>query len=244
MALTRTARGSAYGGAGSDTVTTGSFTPSNNSLLVAFIGGIVFGPPTDITIDDTAGLTWTRRGAGGDQSEAACQIFTAPVTTGVSMTVSGHIVEAEEISISVVEYTGHDTSAPVVQTKYGGGASNSGAHSITLDASPASSSEVLAGVNTTNATAAITEGSGWTEVHEVAGGVVDLETEARGSSTSVTVAWTTVTCSNEFTSGAIEIKAAAEAGGQAPDFGFGSRGVSSLNFNYRNRIIGFQPGVT
>src|SRR3989304_6926117 len=95
MALARTSRGSwntlSSGGA---IFTTGSFTPPNNSLLVVLVSAdsTIFPDLSDsLTLTDSVGLTWTKRivaGNGTGTYAVGFAVWTAPVTTGGSMTLT------------------------------------------------------------------------------------------------------------------------------------------------------------
>lgn len=151
MTLTRTTLatyGAAINTAGG--WTSGSFTPADGSLLVACVSGMhdwgSTDPSADFTISDSAGLTWTRGVYYGDASSWSMggAIFTAPVTTGVSMTVSADCAARAMYSGSIVVlgFTGHDTSSPIGATGTVTGPTN-GAATITLSGTPASTSQVV-----------------------------------------------------------------------------------------------------
>src|SRR5512144_2897420 len=125
---------------------TGSFTPANNSLL------IVFACVSDSAALSVAGgsLSWTPQksaaSSGGFDSEVYC--WTAPVTTGASMTVTvSGTTQGSTCCIAVYQATGHDTGTPVGAT--GSSTSNSGSSvtslSYSLSGTPASTSYILAG---------------------------------------------------------------------------------------------------
>lgn len=238
MALSRTSRGSATATGASNAVT-GSFTPSDSSLLVALIAGVSdgSGDPTGTNAVSGGSLSWTKRKSVwvGDVMfggwGAWAEIWTAPVTTGASMTVTSNPGTTQDGHyVSVVEYTGYDSSSPIGATASGTRTNAQGSLSITLDASPASTSEVVANVVTDQwqspGAGAVTIGTGWTLIHDfpTAGAETDGLSEVRGSSTSTTVLWDNVDASNGDTSGAaaavaIEIKVAPAAGGTARSFG-------------------------
>ena len=79
---------------GTGSYTTGSFTPSNASLLVVICSVMTNAGSTDpsgsLTISDSVGLTWTAQVNVGDASawSIGMRIWTAPVTTGASMTAT------------------------------------------------------------------------------------------------------------------------------------------------------------
>lgn len=83
-------------GTGDFAGTSGAFVPANNSVLVVeFLVDTGAGTtPTNITISG-GGLTWTPQVARGDSEGTAgfVAIYTAPVTTGESMTVSVTVLD-------------------------------------------------------------------------------------------------------------------------------------------------------
>lgn len=224
MALVRTNRASAISTANS--VTTASFTPSANSLLVACVGGNSEGATPVYTVSGGS-LTWTRRksqwvtdgsGSGWDDQT---EIWTAPVgASPSSMTVQvSSTATMDGIYISTYDYTGYNTSSPVGATASGTRVEADGAFSITLDGSPASTSEVIAVGGADNylasAGAVFTPGSGWTQLYENNTSETFGHVQIRGSSTSTAVAWVQFDCTaggyGFGTAVAIEIKA--DAGG-------------------------------
>jgi len=114
------------------TATSGSFTPANNSLLVVCIGASEASTnAASISSVSGGGLTWTSRGTrgtgnngGGTNSPGFCAIYTAPVSTGSSMTVSTAITWADNfvafrVSSKVYIVTSQDAS-PIGTTGSGG----------------------------------------------------------------------------------------------------------------------------
>jgi hypothetical protein len=228
MALSRTdySTTTAYDrGASTAAVNTASFTPPNNSLLVIVAGLIADNDaavrPTSLTITDDLGahLTYTVRVTTGNPAQwgYGARIWTAPVTTGASMQIQigSGAAQANAIYIRRFAYTGYDTVTPTGATATGTDANGTGAASITLSGTPASTSEVigvLSGV-VVSGSATVTEGSGWTEVDEsLDTGWGYFEVQTRTGSTSTTVAWAEVgNAANplEAMLAALEIRAAA-----------------------------------
>ena len=232
VSLVRTNRtsGSSIENVGTASYTTAAFTPSNNSLLVVVLGIAYAGTsatPTNATVVDSAGLTWTRQleVSASAANEAALQVWTAPVTTGVSMTIT--VDEGADsvyaYFVDVVDYTGYDTSSPI-----GASVTNTALSEptgpMTLSAAPASTSEVIA-ARVHNAAAigftAATPGSGWTELYDqfpYTGGA-GMESQVRGGSTSTSIAWTNVNTTpvtaEQLIGLAIEIKQAPGGSGTA-----------------------------
>ncbi len=184
---------------------TASFTPSNNSLLVVVcmaVGNSDSGMRgTDLSISNTGGWTFTSRKAstGSAGWSYAVRIWTAPVTTGASMTVTcstgvGSI--GGNAYIYVADYTGYDTGTPVgVDGAASIGAGADGAQSFTLSGSPCSGGEVIAALvgAVGSGTVNVTEGSGWTELADAP--LLDQsrnQVQIRTGSTSTSVAWVDV----------------------------------------------------
>jgi hypothetical protein len=212
-------------------LSTTSFTPSDNVLLVLAVGFLVESagdfsndPPLAVA---GGSLTWTRRthteeDLGG--YVATHQIWTAPVTTGASMTIT----VTDDISAAtgdgihgmweVLEVSDYNTGDPVGASASNTGLGN-GAGALTLSGAPASSSLVLAsrfyapdGAESCNATPA----TGWTEISDLNHtnpGYSELQTQRRTGSTSTGVNWDDLSSGSAaaFVSHAValEIKAAA-----------------------------------
>lgn len=194
----------AGGGVGTLSVTSSAFTPSNSSLLIASIG-VVNGPAggdvqTGLVVTG-GGWTWTRRlGPNGGTISgytAAHEIWTAPVTTGASMTINvahagiNSVADPAHVQFNVVDITGYETSTPI-----GGTASDlstdTGSKSITLSSSPATTSIVFASrlFQSNGGDSLATVGSGWTELYDLTdNGYASLQSQYRGSSTSSSVDW-------------------------------------------------------
>lgn len=203
MALTRTQRSATTSSGVAQTAAfeSATFTPANDSLLVA-IGLAVEESDsgmegTDLTVSDSLGtLTWTSRAATVTSPlwSYGIRIWTAPVTTGASMTVS---VDCGARSIQyyrleVFDYTSNAGSVGTGASAIGSSAVGNGADSITLSAAPALASEVIAAVMTLNSagTGSIDPAAGWTELNDVtAPNWSTFQTQARTGSTSTTVGW-------------------------------------------------------
>jgi len=193
------------GGAGHGTggFTTGSFTPSNNSLLTVVCFAITQTDgaftASDLTITDSIdGLNWTSRAATGAAPawSQGIRVWTKPITTGASMTVTvdAGAFDIHGYRVEVYDYTGYDTGTPIGATATGTDADGDGAASITLSATPRSDSEIMAcaciGI-ATNGTHATTPGTSWTELFDVelSDGWVASETQIRTSYTGTSVDW-------------------------------------------------------
>jgi hypothetical protein len=234
-----------FGGVGTGVpfvYTTGSFTPPANSLLVAHFG-IVNGPGTGC--DNRVGLasvtggslTWTKRlgptGAASDNPYASAtsytsagEVWTAPVGgSPASMTIvatssCNNASDGARGLIEVEAYTGYDTGSPIGATAsaaIGFFITGNDTASLTLSASPASSSIVQAGLHaeTFGANSTAAPGSGWTEIYDQGtslDGYGAMQGQVRTGSTSTSVDWNN-TSAGQIDWGtwlyAIEIKEAA-----------------------------------
>ena len=190
---------------GTGSTTSASFTPPDHSLLVALSAdcgsGDVGGDfSTEMTITDSAGLTWTSRVNVGEPASGsyaqAIRLWTAPVTTGVPMTVTRD-VGSRNIGarlISVVAYTGYDILDPIGATAGVLLAQHDGPGSVTLSVAPAATSEIFGGRGggvIASGVSAAEPGAGITEIHDLSvDGGGGLQTQARPpGSTSTTFDW-------------------------------------------------------
>lgn len=230
MALSRTDLLSQTFTPGTGSATSSAFTPPSSSLLVVAheaANNNTGDVRNNLTISG-GGLTWTQResrssdeGGVGDYT-TGLTIWTAPVATGASMTltIDAGSLDLNHAALAVSAYTGYDTASPVGATA--GGALHAYAAppvavALTLTAAPPSTSEVFAAVvaNVFGSSGGVTPGSGWTEVYELGpiNGWGELETQIRTGSTSTSVAWVDVNSSSGsfygWAAAAIEVKAAA-----------------------------------
>lgn len=206
MAITRTQRiastsGSAFG---TGAYTSASFTPSANSLLVVVAMAITTADGgmrgTDLTISDSASLTWTSRAAttASPAWSYGIRIWTAPVGgSPVSMTVSVDCgaFSVEHYRLEIFDYTSSIGECIAAATAIGSDADGDGAASITLSAAPATDSHVIGACFTglSAGSGTITEGSGFTEINDSSvGGWSVHQTQTRTGSTSTTVDWVDV----------------------------------------------------
>ena len=236
MALTRTDQynaASLVAGASQLVAQSTSFNPGNNSLIVVLLGVENEITPQAVTFtatDNSAGgpLIWTNRLEVAVQNlgsyVGAASIWTAPLTTGLSLQVTAgctqlsSLVDPGNVLMQIVSYTGYNIASPIGGTITNNTAGD-GALTITLGATPAATSEVLAirfrEDNGTQSTGA-TPGTGWTQVFTVSTaspGYGDLQSQFRNNSTLTSVIWDD-TSSNAAASSwmrdtlGIEIKAA------------------------------------
>lgn len=208
MTITRTQRNATTSAAtfGTGAFASGSFTPSNDSLLLALGFGITTLDGgfrgTDLTITDTAGLSWTSRAAttASPAWSYGIRAWTAPITTGVSMTASldAGAFSMEFYRFEIFDFTtdlGVGSTVGVGGTAIGSDADGDGAASITLSATPATSSQVigacLTGLGSVSGT--ITSGAAFSQINEaVLTSWAVTETEVRTGSTSTAVDWVDV----------------------------------------------------
>ena len=214
MALTLTARANANNATDADnpSVTTASFTPSNDSLLVVSALSQANGSTITINISDSVGLTWTSRASAPASSfNMASRQWTAPVTTGVSMTVTISTTNGfGAVSVAVVDITGYDTTTPTGVNLAANTGSRSGAYSPALSGTSASDSIVVAAGVTDFGTA--TKGASWTEIYDAspAAGGTQHQVNVEYIAGAVSAAnWAALDSSFATSACAIEIKAAA-----------------------------------
>lgn len=214
MALVLTARANADNATDTDnpSVTTASFTPSNNSLLVVSALSQAGGGTVTINISDSVGLTWTSRASSPASGfNMASRQWTAPVTTGVSMTVTITTTNGfGAVSVAVVDVTGYDTTTPTGVNLQANTGARSGAYSPALSGTSASDSIVVeAGVSDFGTA---TKGSARTEIYDAspAAGGTRHEVNVQYIAGAVSTAnWAALDTSFATSACAIEIKAAA-----------------------------------
>jgi hypothetical protein len=185
-----------YTSSTSTTMVSASFTPSNSSLIVV-LGFWSDSRTSSWTLPTISGggLSWDTRVSriAASQYQFGYGIWTAPVTTGVSMTAtltSGASWYDNGGSMAVYSITGHNSSSPVnataesfVNTSY------SGAKSINFSTTPAASSILLGGGiidEDGSALVDMTSGTGWTSDHGAVGDtwIMSRFQNSTGASTS------------------------------------------------------------
>lgn len=188
-------------GHGTGTYTTGSFTPNNSSLLVV-IASIMedsgsSDPSGDLTVSDSAGLTWTSQATVGDASSWSIgqRVWTAPVTTGVSMTVTFDCAARNiyQYFVEVADYTGH---GGVGQIGTNTTLPTDGAGTVTLAGSPAATSEIIGAImqDATGTAGADPLDGTYTELYDIdslTGSASQAQARAAGS-TSTSFSWSDV----------------------------------------------------
>lgn len=188
MALSRTVllTDNSAAGHGTSGWTSGAFTPPDNSVVVAAVAFMEDSGTTDPTGDVSlsgGGLTWTKQqtAAAIGAWTGGVAIWTAPVATGTSMSVT---VDCAARNIyryvcSVVAYTGADTAVGG-KAKLDTGPVN-GAATMNLDAEPQNGSEIFAALMSDTGSGSA-PGSGWTEIHDVQTlGDTGIQTQVRSA---------------------------------------------------------------
>lgn len=177
------------------TITSASITPSANCLLVACTNRHDVEALSISTTLSNVG-TWTQ--ATVTNSGQRVSIFYANVTgspgTG-TITITGASSLAIPWRLEIAETTGHNTSAPVTQSKTGFG--NSSTLTLTLDSTPAASSMVVGYVGDVSG-AGVTAGTGFTEIHDSAtnSGIARTQLQYDLASADTTCDWSTLNTSN------------------------------------------------
>lgn len=203
MALTRTNRinSASADSFGTGAYTSGSFTPNNSSLLVAVGYGIAETDSgmrgTSLTISDSLGtLTWTARAqtTASPGWSYGISIWTAPVTTGASMTASLDCgaTNIHAYRLWIDDITGYDTGTPVTGSIVGSDADGNGTAALTLAATPDAADIIYgaAAMGISSGTPSVTPGSGFTELMDaLSTGWANWELETITGVTSTNVDW-------------------------------------------------------
>ncbi len=198
-----------------------AFTPPDNSLLVAVVGVCESSGNTDPSGDIAiagGSLTWTPRLTIGSATpfSRGVRIFTAPVTIGASMTVTGSMGgrPMHSIDCHVFAYENANTASPVgASASSNTVAGGAGPQTLTLSAPPALTSEVLAVMHTNpnSAVSPITPTAPWwIEQYDNGGANIQMQTQTRANNADTTVSWSGVgaTFNPANVAAAIEIKQA------------------------------------
>lgn len=240
MALSRTNVGSFSSGAahGTGSFVTTSFTPANNSLLVVCVRA---SGSTEVAIESLitlagGGWTYTKR-VGKDNIVAgdgidSVSIWTAPVTTGASMTltVDCGAVDIFQYVLDVFTYTGYNAGSPIGGTGVStSSAAGSAPLTYTLSATPAASSELVASA-IADAVSTITPGTSWTEQF-TSDPEPEYSTETITGVTSTTITWNALQSSANagVASAAVEILVDAQNPFEQTDWPLPGRGPQRSN---------------
>ncbi len=221
-------------GSGAFTTATLSPTPANGSLLLA----AVYGGPLDAgggddvgVLTDSLGLSWTKivktEFNWVDTDYVLTQLWYAIVdedaSGGMTLTYTHTGRSFYQMGIWAAYYTGYDTGSPIGAKSPTDSTSTSSTPGLTLDATPAATSNVyamiaMAGTETTTETA----GSSFTEIDAAytTNAFLRTQIQARTGSTSTAVSWSTANVAaapyNVQAMVAAEIKEAAGGGVSIP----------------------------
>ena len=201
-------------------VTTTSFTPENNSLLVALINCQLDNLGVGLSFSQTVsggGLTWNFIDEYDivDNYELKAFAYYAEVSTASSMTFTFDSNDSNGLigpAIIIYNFTGYNTASPIGGSYASGGQnSRSGAYNATLSATPDSTSYIVAAAMTDDGTT--TYGTNWTNdqndvTGDSSGPYLDYAAQSRTNWTSTTVAWDAISTSGSWASIGVEIKEA------------------------------------
>jgi len=207
----------------SNSLTSNSFTPADNSLLVVIMSVKNVGPnPTTLSnqsISDTQSLTWTKDEEVTHQSfdSTGVSIWSAPVTSGASMTVTvnsggGGTGSLGQISITVLNFVNTASAGDIaaIQSFTDGatGGGRSGSYSGTLSASCTAGDVLVAGSASNEATggdASAAPGTNWVQAGEYYGSETTANHEFRNDEyTGTAVDYSTLFSGSSWSVGAVE----------------------------------------
>lgn len=202
-------------------------------------------PLTGNTSMSGGGLTWTKRAFVSHNnvgfSWGACVvIFTAPVTTGASMTVTASCTgggASLHCNLHVFDATGYDTSTPVDTITASNTAFANGAMSMSLSSAPPSTGLVIAARAVVPAGTDLnpaTPGASYTELYDTnsEAGYGGLQSEYRTGSTSTTVDWVTVGSDTGAAAAAYAIVIREGSGAAATSRSLGRRNIRSFRRSF------------
>ncbi|HEX2174074.1 MAG TPA: hypothetical protein VHL09_16705 [Dehalococcoidia bacterium] len=169
MALTFTTLTSGEDGDGGASSATASFTPAANSLILVAVSTGLTGAAAAPSSLSGHSLTWTPRGnatiSNGNLNIAlySAQAGASPSADNLDINYSG--ITPTNCIWEVVQVSGHDTSAPIAQTKQRGGTGFSFENpSLTFDAAVKATSGIFGAFAKNNQTAVGTTGGGYTKI--------------------------------------------------------------------------------
>jgi hypothetical protein len=186
------------------TLATGSFTPSANALVIVYIGNTrtVTAAPTSYSISsDTFGAemgAWTEiaslsfnDGVDRFMGISAWWAIASATPAAGTVTFSWTNSTARNVAAAIEFASGYHATTPVLNSKSGSGTGST--LSLTLDATPASTSAVVGLIASAGDAGGITPGSGYTELREGdSGGTITtttLESQYDLVSPTTTVNW-------------------------------------------------------
>lgn len=201
--------------AAATSITSASVTPTSDALLVVVARCGTADESANIAVTGTTLAnvgTWTnhQRVYAGSANGGTILIATAQITgsAGSGTVTVGWTGSNVGRAIQVIEVTGHDTATPVTQSKAGAQSSTGTTYSFSLDASPAATSVVIAGLTGNIASANnVLAGSLFTEISEQTPTTNQrLQTEYDITSAGTTVDWSGGLTGGSFRRGvAIEV---------------------------------------
>jgi hypothetical protein len=166
------------------TVTTASFTPPANSLLVALVN-VNNGVSPSVTISDTGAHTWSSRVVVDNSNVPTYSvIYTAPVTTSSAITVTAHNSDASasssiQLAVRVVTSANVNQSSAATSTNQGLVASTE----VTITPTKIGSLIYVAGANSSNAAQTSISGTTSINVNQI---TADFVTNLTGKCTANT----------------------------------------------------------
>lgn len=214
MALTPTLEETHVSTIYGSSLTSDSFTPDADCLLVVVIAGIPNnnGPTNDPTLSG-GGLTYTKQiGYQGSGTYGVyTMIFTAPVGSSPSSQTLGVTFDEQQeyFAVSVYGVVGYDTGSPHGAELGTGGTSRSGAWNGTLDASPATDSYLFIGIENNGGTPTTTLPAEWSADFDT--GILGsnrMTFGTRTANTSSTLSIDNLTGTFQWSVSALEIMAA------------------------------------
>jgi len=234
-------------------LTSPSFTPGDNSLLVAVVSGVTNdsnGTSAPNPVVSGGSLTWTRRAqareesAGDDGWWAFSEIWTAPVVTGASMSATLALSRSVDgKALNVYEYFGYRGADPIGATASATREGAVGPWTINLSDTPAESSEIMATVVANNWTIndPIKRGSGWLQIYKDVnlGSETKPQIQIRAAPTSTAIQWNDVYVDNPnqpAVATAVEIKAASCVSPAEP--------AGKIIYNGDDRVLQWCDGMT
>lgn len=214
---------------GTGAYTPASFTPSDSSLLyvVAFFIANTddASEGTSLTISDSIdGSTgWTSRAATSTSPgwSYGLRVWTKAITTGTSMTVSIDCgtTDVYVYRVEVYDFTSYDTGTPVQGAVVGSDADGDGAHALTLGATPATDSILMAHVARSygSGPSAIDGNASWTELFDTdINSWLGCQTQTRTGTTSTSVDWDDLLVGGSSPFGASSVALEVRHGAAAP----------------------------
>jgi hypothetical protein len=217
MAISYTVKTTKTSTGWSTSLTTSSFTPDNNTMLLVLCTGLREGQGTPTFGCSGGGLSWTKRyeSKSGSDFGPWGVVYTASVVTGASMTVQVTFSNTQMGSvIRVYQITGADETDPIGNTaddEYDGHSSGSFTMSISTTASDSLTIGWIVGDEWSSVS--LDTGNGWTNDGYVEGDDWAYTNTGTKEGSIDTVHYTCGTLSYLGGTFAVEVQAAAAAAG-------------------------------